>query len=79
MSFYRKLLGATGALICAFIPLQAVDFVVFTEPKTGTHLLLPILTMLTGKTVYWPEKYMKAPFVQENVEDDLSVSDLNSK
>ncbi len=58
MSFYRKLLGATGALICAFIPLQAVDFVLFTEPKTGTHLLFPILTELTGKTVYWPRQYV---------------------
>ena len=31
----------------------------FTEPKTGTHLLKPILAELTGRAPYCPREYMK--------------------
>jgi hypothetical protein len=39
--------------------LPSVEFTLFTEPKTGTHLLIPILTELTGKPVYWAKEYTK--------------------
>jgi len=39
--------------------LSAVDFVLFTQPKTGTHLVTPILAELTGKRPYCPRNYMK--------------------
>ena len=41
-------------------PTFAKNFVLFTEPKTGTHLLIPILTELTGKNVYWAKEYREA-------------------
>ncbi|MEI8365381.1 MAG: sulfotransferase domain-containing protein [Parachlamydiaceae bacterium] len=40
------------------ISLYSVDFVLFTEPKTGTNLLTAILKELTGKNDYWPIEYM---------------------
>lgn len=39
--------------------LHADSFVLFTEPKTGTHLLVPILQQLTGKKVFWPKKFQE--------------------
>ena len=39
--------------------LYSVDFVLFTEPKTGTHLLINVLKEFTGRTVYWPKEYME--------------------
>ncbi|MFI0435577.1 MAG: sulfotransferase domain-containing protein [Parachlamydiaceae bacterium] len=45
--------------IFSTLSLSAVDFVLFTQPKTGTHLLTPILAELTGKAPYCPRKYMK--------------------
>ena len=48
------------ASLFAQVSLYSVDFVLFTIPKTGTHLLIPILTELTKKEVYWPENYMRA-------------------
>ncbi|NGX58024.1 MAG: hypothetical protein K940chlam3_00925 [Chlamydiae bacterium] len=33
------------------------DFVVFTQPHTGTHLLVPLLEELTGKEGLWPFQY----------------------
>ncbi len=44
-------------LLFSFPFVHAVDFVLFTEPKSGTHLLLPILTELTGKHYYWAKEY----------------------
>ena len=35
----------------------AANFVLFTQPKTGTHLLIPILRELTHKSVYWGRDY----------------------
>lgn len=48
-------------LTCFFVFLIfSVDantpFVLFTEPKTGTHLLIPILESLTCQNVYWAKK-----------------------
>jgi hypothetical protein len=37
--------------------LESVEFVLFTQPKSGTHLLIPILTELTQKNVYWAKEY----------------------
>jgi len=37
--------------------LEAKDFVLFTQPKTGTHLLIPILADLSNKRVYWAKEY----------------------
>lgn len=37
----------------------AKDFVLFTQPKTGTHLLIPILTELTKKYCYWGPEYTR--------------------
>lgn len=39
--------------------LEGRDFVLFTQPKTGTHLMTPLLSELTGKSPYCPRKYMK--------------------
>lgn len=39
------------------VTLTSVQFVVFTQPKTGTHLILPILTEITGKKVYWAKEF----------------------
>lgn len=46
-------------MILVQIDLGAVEFVLFTQPKTGTHLLIPILTALTGKSHYWAPEYTK--------------------
>jgi sulfotransferase 6B1 len=35
------------------------DFVVFTQPSTGAHLLVPILQELTGKEGVWPAHYFE--------------------
>ncbi len=50
----RSFFIAAFVFICH---LQSVEFTLFTEPKTGTHLLIPILTELTGKNVYWAKEY----------------------
>lgn len=50
-----KLLLFLFFLISVYI--EAVEFVLFTQPKTGTHLLIPILTELTRKNVYWASEY----------------------
>lgn len=39
--------------------LSAKEFILLTQPKTGTHLLVPILSDLTGKEPYCPRQYMK--------------------
>ncbi len=49
------------------------NFVLFTEPKTGTHLLTPILKAFTHKRVYWAEEYTIS---QENWEFDPDRPDL---
>lgn len=64
------------ALYVFFLPfiLNASDFVLFTQPKSGTHLLIPILSELTGKEVYWAPEYTQTtplhkggitPFLQD--------------
>ncbi len=45
--------------VSASLCLEAVDFVLYTQPKTGTHLLTPILAELTGKSPYCPRTFMK--------------------
>lgn len=39
--------------------LESVEFVLFTQPKTASHLLIPILTDLTKKNVYWAPEYTR--------------------
>jgi hypothetical protein len=52
--------------------LFSVDFTLFTQPKTGTHLLIPILVTLTGKSVSWAPKYTKTGEpIPENYEFNL--------
>jgi hypothetical protein len=46
------------SFLLLFSPLLGANFVLFTEPKTGTHLLIPILETLTGKKVYWPKEFL---------------------
>ncbi len=49
---------------------SSVEFVLFTQPKTGTHLLIPILTELTGKQVYWAKEYIQnVEPIQESYEE----------
>jgi len=52
--------------------LSAVEFVLFTQPKTGTHLLIPILNGLTGKKVYWAKEFQEEVVSVEG--DFLKVS-----
>lgn len=57
------------ALILLLMPfgLRSTEFVLFTQPKTATHFLIPILTDLTGKSVYWAPEYAKtSPPLQHN-------------
>jgi hypothetical protein len=44
-------------LIFFYVYLHPANFVLFTEPKTGTHLLIPILSELTQKSVYWGKEF----------------------
>ena len=46
-------------LILGVIPLFAANFVLLTQPKTGTHLVEPILRELTGKVPYSPREFIK--------------------
>ena len=46
-------------LLFVHLSLESVEFVLFTQPKTATHLLIPILTDLTNKNVYWAPEYTK--------------------
>lgn len=49
--------------------IYAVDFVLFTQPKTATHLLIPVLEGLTHKKCYWaPEYTQQVPPLQETFE-----------
>ena len=57
-NFFMSCLLLTS--ICTHLSLWSENFVLFTEPKTGTHLLIPILTALTGKEVFWAQKYQEA-------------------
>lgn len=41
------------------LSLDSVEFVLFTQPKTATHLLIPILQKLTKKKCYWAPEYTK--------------------
>lgn len=52
--------------------LEAKEPVLFTEPKTGTHLLIPILKELTGKKLYWAkEDQESAPLLPHSTPLDL--------
>lgn len=52
------------------LSLESAEFVLFTQPKTGTHLLIPILTELTQKKVYWAPEYAKnVPLRNESYEE----------
>lgn len=46
-----------SCLISLCATLHPADFVLFTKPKTGTHLLIPILTELTERSVYWGKEF----------------------
>lgn len=52
------------------LSLESNEFVLFTQPKTATHLLIPILAELTGKTVYWAPEYAK------NAESILNTEEM---
>ncbi len=43
--------------LCLSYSLLGIDFVLFTQPKTGTHLLIPILEELTHKRIYWAPEF----------------------
>ncbi|HEY2810495.1 MAG TPA: sulfotransferase domain-containing protein [Rhabdochlamydiaceae bacterium] len=58
----------------SFFPLFGTNFVLFTEPKTGTHLLIPLLETLTGKKVYWAKEF--ASEVEHR--DFLNISDFEN-
>lgn len=60
--------------LCLSFSVFAVDFTLFTEPKTGTHLLIPILEELTGKKVYWAPEFSNTPYK----ECAYSLMDLES-
>lgn len=60
MIFFSLLLSA----------LHANPFTLFTEPKTGTHLLIPILESLTHQKVYWAKK------LQQQVDPSPQALDL---
>lgn len=63
-------------LFCIHVSLNSVEFVLFTQPKTGTHLLIPILKGLTEKEVYWaPEYKSKAEPLINSIEEVLNNSD----
>jgi hypothetical protein len=55
--------------------LLSVEFVLFTQPKTGTHLLIPILETLTGKKVYWAEDVINQT---EDREFSANIADLKN-
>lgn len=40
------------------LPLNGQNFVLFTQMKTGTHLVMPILEDLMGKKAYHPVEFM---------------------
>ena len=62
------------ALLFLSSSLFAANFVLFTEPKTGTHLLIPILKALTGRDVYWAKEFVS----QTEDRDFLNFSDLEN-
>ncbi len=68
-------------LLCLFImlklPLGAVNFVLFTQPKTGTHLLIPILSEMTGKEVYWAKEFMKDRLLMNAMDKDFLYDHSN--
>src|SRR5258708_37125974 len=43
----------------------SVDFVLFTQPKTGTHLISGILFELTNRNIYWPRQYINFKHVPQ--------------
>lgn len=50
----------------------AVEFVLFTQPKTATHLLIPILKELTDKNCYWAPNYSQnVDLLAETIEEAL--------
>ena len=53
LSLVKNFTGALLFFACAALsaaPMPEKEFVLFTMPKTGTHLLTPFLEMLTGRT-----------------------------
>lgn len=54
------------------ILLQAVEFVLFTQPKTATHLLIPILEELTKKKCYWAPEYTENIKSSDETFEELS-------
>jgi hypothetical protein len=56
----RVFIGVFAFLLMQ-LPLHSVEFVLFTQPKTGRSLVTPILEELTGRKLYWPKKEMDLP------------------
>lgn len=50
---YRTLL-----LLCLVPTLYGVEFALFTQPKTGTHLMVPLLQEITGMEGVWPHEFV---------------------
>ncbi|HEX2582736.1 MAG TPA: sulfotransferase domain-containing protein [Chlamydiales bacterium] len=55
-------------LFCFVCSLYSQPFVLFTEPKTGTHLLIPILESLTGKKVFWAKQFQNNSGIATNLD-----------
>lgn len=59
----------TLVLLTLLFSLESIEFVLFTQPKTATHLLIPILEVLTNKKCYWaPEFTNQGSLLAENFE-----------
>lgn len=63
-----RYLFLTSAFFLIVHAINAVNFVLFTEPKTGTHLLAPILTALTNKKIFWAKNQQEISQSIENYE-----------
>jgi len=61
-------------LLLLFSTINATEVVLFTQPKTATHLLIPILKRLIGKDIFWPKDYfneaIEIPLSFEDAQDD---------
>lgn len=60
----------TLLLLCLVPSLFGVEFVLFTQPKTGIHLMVPLLQELSGKEGVWPHEFLTPdlPVTEETYE-----------
>src|ERR1700728_2437389 len=65
-------------LLCLLLlqmPVFADNFVLITQPKTGTGLVKAILTELTGQKGYWPKQELGYSYISEDDYRQLSLND----